>query len=59
MNDWHDLFKQFDQLRTGRLVAFLRNRQPDATVGYSILIYRLTDGDVSLAVNGPAPGGPR
>jgi hypothetical protein len=56
---WHDLFKQFDQLRTGRLVAFLRNRQPDAMVGYSILIYRLTDGDVSLAVSGPAPGGPR
>ena len=56
---WHDLFKQFDQLRTGRLVAFLRNRQPEATVGYSILIYRLTDGDVALAMNGPAPGGPR
>jgi hypothetical protein len=56
---WHDLFKQFDQLRTGRLVAFLRNRQPDALVGYSILIYRLTDGDVARALNGPAPGGPR
>jgi hypothetical protein len=56
---WHDLFRQFDQLRTGRLVAFLRNRQPDAMVGYSILIYRLTDRDVALAVNGPAPGGLR
>jgi dolichyl-phosphate-mannose-protein mannosyltransferase len=56
---WHDLFKQFDQLRTGRLVAFLRNRQPDAMVGYSILIYRLTDADVALAVGGPATGGPR
>ena len=56
---WHDLFRQFDQLRTGRLVAFLRNRQPDAMVGYSILIYRLTDGDVALAVGSPAPGGPR
>ena len=56
---WHDLFKQFDQLRTGRLVAFLRDRQPDAMIGYSILIYRLTEADVSLAVNGPAPGGPR
>ncbi len=54
---WHDLFRQFDQLRTGRLVAFLRNRQPDAMVGYSILIYRVTDRDVALAVNGPAPGG--
>ncbi len=56
---WHDLFKQFDQLRTGRLVAFLRSREPDAMVGYSILVYRLTDRDVALAVNGPPPGGPR
>jgi hypothetical protein len=56
---WQDLFKQFDQLRTGRLVAFLRDREPDATVGYSILIYRLTDRDVALAVNGPPPGSPR
>jgi hypothetical protein len=52
---WRDLFAQFDQLRTGRLVAFLRRRQPDATIGYSILIYRLSDGDVSSALNGPAP----
>lgn len=56
---WHDLFKQFDQLRTGRLVAFLRSREPDAMVGYSILVYRLTDRDVALAVNGPPPGGLR
>jgi hypothetical protein len=52
---WQQLFTQFDQLRTGRLVAFLRRREPDAMVGYSILIYRLTDADVSLALNGPAP----
>ena len=56
--DRHDLFKQFDQLRTGRLVAFLRSREPDAMVGYSILIYRLTDRDVALAVNGPPPAAP-
>ena len=52
---WRDLFTQFDQLRTGRLVAFLRHRQPDAMVGYSILIYRLSDADVSQAVTGPPP----
>ena len=56
---WHDLFTQFDRLRTGRLMAFLRRRQPDAMVGYSILLYRLTDADVALAMNGPAPGGTR
>ena len=54
---WQQLFAQFDQLRTGRLVAFLRRRQPDAMIGYSILIYRLTDADVAQAVNGPAPAG--
>jgi hypothetical protein len=53
---WHQLFAQFDQLRTGRLMAFLRRREPDAMVGYSILIFRLTDQEVSQAVNGPAPG---
>jgi hypothetical protein len=52
---WHDLFRQYDQLRTGRLVAFLRHRQPDAMVGYSILIYRLSDADVDHALNGPVP----
>jgi Dolichyl-phosphate-mannose-protein mannosyltransferase len=53
---WHQLFAQFDQLRTGRLMAFLRRREPDAMVGYSILIFRLSDQEVSQAVNGPAPG---
>ena len=52
---WQQLFAQFDQMRTGRLVAFLRRREPDAMVGYSILIYRLTDADVGLALSGPAP----
>ena len=55
---WQQLFTQFDQLRTGRLVAFLRRREPDAMVGYSILIYRLTDADLALALNGPPPRPP-
>jgi hypothetical protein len=49
---WRQLFVQTDQLRTGRLTAFLRRRQPDAMVGYSILIYRLTDADVAQALTG-------
>jgi hypothetical protein len=55
---WPQLFIAFDRLRTGRLIAFLRHREPDAMAGYSILIYRLTDADVSLALNGAAPGDP-
>lgn len=50
---WRQLFSQGDQLRTGRLVTYLRRRQPDAMVGYSILIYRLTDKDVAEALKGP------
>jgi hypothetical protein len=49
---WRQLFAQGDQLRTGRLVTYLRRRQPDAMVGYSILIYRLTDKDVAEALKG-------
>jgi hypothetical protein len=55
---WKNVFQQFDRLRTGRLAAYLRHRQPDAIAGYSILIYRLSDAEVDRAVNGPAPGGP-
>jgi hypothetical protein len=54
---WHDLFTRFDQLRTGRLMGFLRGREPDAMAGYSILIYRLTDAEVTAALNGPPPAG--
>ena len=50
---WRQLFGDLDQLRTGRLLAFLRERRPDAMVGYSILIYRLTDADVAQALNAP------
>ena len=55
---WRQLFVQFDQLRMGRLVAFLRRRQHDAMIGHTILIYRLSDEDVGQAVHGPAPGPP-
>jgi hypothetical protein len=36
-----------------RLVAYLRHRRPDAHVGYSILIFRLTAEDIDAALNGP------
>jgi hypothetical protein len=52
---WRSTFVKFDQMRMGRLAAFLRHREPDAMVGYTILIYRLTDADLAKALNGPAP----
>ncbi len=43
----------FDQLRIARLFSFLRKRDPDDQVGYSILIFRLSDEDVRRALDGP------
>ena len=52
---WWQTFRRFDELRLGRLAAFLRRRTPDSLVAYSILVYRLSDADVTRAVEGPAP----
>jgi hypothetical protein len=41
-----------DQLRFDRLVQYLKLRRPDATVGYNILIYRLSAEEVHVAVDG-------
>jgi hypothetical protein len=46
-------YRSYDQLRFGRLAAYLRQREPDAHVGYSILIYRLSDQQIRAALRGP------
>jgi 4-amino-4-deoxy-L-arabinose transferase-like glycosyltransferase len=52
---WEASLSSFDILRMARLCAFLRQREPDDEVHYSILIYRLTDEDARKAVYGPPP----
>jgi hypothetical protein len=49
---WHAGIKRFDFLRMARLAAYLRAREPDASAGYSILIYRLTAAEVKAATAG-------
>ena len=49
---WGAHLELFEQLRLARLCAHLRHRQPDAEVGYSILVYRLSDVEVSQALEG-------
>jgi hypothetical protein len=44
---------QLEQLRFARLAAWLRHREPDDAVGWSILVYRLSDAEVRAAVEGP------
>ncbi len=46
-------FRAYETLRLARLTSFLRTREPDDEVGYSILIYRLSDADVRRALEGP------
>jgi hypothetical protein len=52
---WAKVFWAYEMLRFSRLASALRQREPDGEVGYSILVYRLTDDDVARALDGP-PG---
>jgi hypothetical protein len=38
---------EYDRLRAARLMALLRAREPDHQIGFSILIYRLSDADIA------------
>jgi 4-amino-4-deoxy-L-arabinose transferase-like glycosyltransferase len=51
--EWKAELAEFDQLRFARLCAYLRLREPDHSVGYSILIYELDEHEVDLVVNRP------
>jgi hypothetical protein len=45
-------WQRYDALRFARLCHYLRARRPDAVVGWSIFIYRLTADEVDAALNG-------
>ena len=51
--EFEQSWQRYDALRLARLTAFLRERRPEAMIGYSILVFRLTEGEVNAAVNGP------
>ncbi len=48
-----DALTQFEQYRFARLCAYLRLREPDDSVGYSILIYQLDADDLNRALFRP------
>ncbi len=50
---WIRAFQLYEQARIARLTSFLRQREPDIEINYSILIYRLQASDLELALNGP------
>jgi hypothetical protein len=49
---WRRSWTRHDALRFARLCYYLRLRQPDAQIGYSILIYRLSAEEVTDATAG-------
>jgi hypothetical protein len=52
---WVQRFELHEQLQFARLTKYLLRREPDDRVGYSILIYRLSDAQVREALEGPLP----
>jgi hypothetical protein len=52
-NGWPDSLGEYDNLRTRRLIAYLRHRQPEANVNGSILVYRIGPKDIEQAFADP------
>ena len=52
---WRDELSLFDALRFARLAAHLRQREPDARAGWSILVYRVGAAELNRALQGPPP----
>jgi 4-amino-4-deoxy-L-arabinose transferase-like glycosyltransferase len=50
---FEETWQRYDALRFARLCHYLRARPPDAAIGYSIFIYRLTGAEVDAVINGP------
>jgi hypothetical protein len=50
---WQQMMQEHDLLRFARLCHYLRIRTPDAQIGYSIWIFRLTGDEVTRATAGP------
>ena len=50
--NWQTVSTRYYLLRLARLFHYLRVRRPDANVGWSILIYRLTAEEIHAATGG-------
>ena len=53
LEQWYSAINDYEFLRFHRLAAFLRQREPDDNVGFSILVYHLSDDDLAGALDGP------
>jgi 4-amino-4-deoxy-L-arabinose transferase-like glycosyltransferase len=51
---WKTAWNIYEELRFARLCHYLRARRPDAMVGYSILVFRLSQKEIDAATTGSA-----
>ncbi len=49
---WQGAAKRLDLLRFARLCFYLRMREPEAKIGYSIFVYRLNAAEIAAATTG-------
>lgn len=52
ISEWKNAWNLYSLLRFARLCHYLRAREPDAMIGYSILVYRLDQTELDGAING-------
>ncbi|MFI5336673.1 MAG: ArnT family glycosyltransferase [Opitutales bacterium] len=45
----------YEELQSARICNYLEQREPDQVVGGSLLVFRLSDAEVSAALNAPLP----
>jgi hypothetical protein len=50
--NWETAWKRYEQLRFARLCHYLRVREADASIGYSMLVYRLSAAEINGAIGG-------
>ncbi len=55
LGDWSAIMTSFEQHQYGRLITFLLQYTPDDNIGYSMLVFKLTDADLVRALDGPMP----
>jgi hypothetical protein len=53
--DWPPLLQRFEEYRFARLTAYLRKREPDEEINFSVLVYHLSEADLAKALDGPPP----
>jgi len=53
--DWPPLLQRFEEYRFARLTAYLRQREPDEEINFSVLVYHLSEAELAEALDGPPP----